>query len=85
MIDILTNYGYTYIGQCHCDGSLTEKYGNGDYEVRVKVRKRLFKIKHAGRSKTMWIPETKLEESLKQIHLSIKEDHSPSNITHVAI
>lgn len=65
MLNLLEQHGYTYTGKCHCDGVETEKYSSGPYEIRVRVRAQIFKVKQNGRSITQWIPISKLEDSLK--------------------
>jgi len=68
MKETLLKYGFHFIGACHCEGFATDKYGKGDYEVRTRDKKGLFKFKHLGRSKTLWIPSEQLEQVLKNIN-----------------
>lgn len=64
----LTIHNYRPNGKCHCDGFTTDKYINGDYEVRVRKKAGTFKIKHHGSSITSWIPVGQLENKLNEIH-----------------
>lgn len=68
MKELLTKYNYTFSNSCNCDGFYIEKYNNGEYQVRLSEKKRIFKIKHKGRSITGWIPTDKLSETLQNIH-----------------
>lgn len=68
MKDILSNYEYKYYGSCHCDGFLVEKYEKGDYQIKYSEKRGIFKIKHKGRSITQWVPVSKIEETLNNIH-----------------
>lgn len=60
MRDILEQYGFTFAGNCHCDGYQTDKYNKGDYQLRVRVKKNTIKLRKGGRSVTQWIPVTQL-------------------------
>jgi hypothetical protein len=71
MKELLTRYGYTYEGSCHCDGFPTEKYKSGDYQVRIRNNKNLFKIKKGGRSITQWVPASQIETALNNIHNAV--------------
>lgn len=71
MKDLLQRYGYTYDGNCHCDGFQTDKYKNGDYQLRIRTRKDQYKIKKCGRSITLWVDIKTMEETLKNIHSNV--------------
>lgn len=71
MKELILRYGYTYTGNCNCEGFSTEKYINGDYLLRLRVKKEMFRIKHKGRSLTQWIPQGKLQETLSNIHNTV--------------
>lgn len=68
MKELLLRYNYAYTGNCNCEGFPTEKYSNGDYQLRIRVKKELFKMKHLGRSVTQWIPTNQLEQTLNYHH-----------------
>jgi hypothetical protein len=56
--ELIEQYGFTFVGNCHCDGQQTDKYDKGDYQLRVRVKKNTIKLKKSGRSVTQWIPVT---------------------------
>lgn len=58
--ELIEQYGFTFAGNCHCDGQQTDKYDKGDYQLRVRVKKNTIKLKKSGRSVTQWIPVTQL-------------------------
>lgn len=68
MIELLKRYGYSYEGQCHCDGFQTEKYRNGDFQIRIRQRRNQFRIKKDGRTITQWVPADQLQTALNNIH-----------------
>lgn len=72
MKELLLQYNYTYDGHCHCDGFPTEKYKLGDYQLRIRTKKELFRIKYMGRTITQWIPIGKLEETLNNYHAAVQ-------------
>lgn len=67
MKELLQRYGFTPDGSCQCDGFQTEKYRNGEYQLRVRVRKDQFKIKKGGISLTIWNPTKDLQQILQNI------------------
>lgn len=67
MNETLKKYHFTYEGNCHCDGYLTEKYHYKSYQCKIRIKKETFKIKENGHSITQWVPLNKLEETLKNI------------------
>lgn len=67
MKELLQRYGFTYEGNCQCDGFQTEKYKNGEYQLRVRVRKDQFKIKKGVISITIWNPLKDLQQTLQNI------------------
>lgn len=69
MKDLLERYNYHHFGHCNCDGFPTEKYRAGDFELRLRINKNLFRIKRLGHSITMWEPTSSLENVLKNIHI----------------
>jgi hypothetical protein len=68
MNDLLTKYNYSPSGKCNCDGFSTDKYKNGDYQLRVRTRHQTFRVKEGGRSLTGWVPIAQMENVLKNIH-----------------
>lgn len=70
MKELLIKYGYEYTGSCHCEGFPTDKYKNGDYQVRLRPKKELFKMKYLGRSITQWISTNMLEQTLNHYHIA---------------
>ena len=68
MKELILRYGYSDAGKCNCDGFPTDKFIKGDYQLRVRTSKSMFKIRHQGRSVTQWIPVSKLQEALNNIH-----------------
>ena len=69
--ELMILYGYRFTGTCHCDGYTTEKYRNGDYELRWRKAKYQFRIKRNNRELMQWQPLTKLEQELKNIHAEV--------------
>ena len=68
MKELIERYGYKFIGNCHCDGFQTSKYSKEGYELRIREKKNMFKLKLAGRSLTMWIPLDTLAQTLLNTH-----------------
>lgn len=68
MKQILSQFGYTPAGSCHCDGFYVEKFEKDDYQIKYSERREVFKIKKGGRSITQWVPVSKIEETLNNIH-----------------
>lgn len=66
MTELLKQYGFDFKGSCSCDGVYSEKYRKGDYEVRWRKRKGIFKIRRFGVSLTGWIIESEIENYLKK-------------------
>lgn len=66
----IAQHGYTYCGKCSCDGHLTEKYKNGNYQLRYRVRQQRFRIKENGSWLFQWTPITELETKLNGIKQS---------------
>ena len=71
MKELLERYGYTYEGKCNCEGFGTDKYKNGDFHLRIRTNKNLFKIKFEGRSLQQWIPIKLLPQTLSNIHVQV--------------
>lgn len=71
MKELLSKYGFKSDGTCQCDGHHTEKYKKDEFEVRIRTRSNLFKIKHGGRSMTQWVPTNKLQESLQNLSVNV--------------
>jgi hypothetical protein len=69
MNEILTQYGFTYTGSCSCDGVYTEKYRNGDYQVRWRKKQGRFRIKQHGNTIVNWTPEIDIENRLKELNV----------------
>lgn len=67
MTELFKQYGFEYTGSCQCDGRHTEKFRKGGYEIRVRIRNEVYKVKLDGRSQTQWNPLSMLEGSLKII------------------
>ena len=68
MKELLERYNYHHFGHCNCDGYPTEKYRAGDFEIRVRESKNLFKIKRMGQSITKWESLQLLQQTLQNIH-----------------
>lgn len=61
-------FGYTFTGTCHCDGQLTEKYRNGDYELRWRKHKYQFRVRQGRTLLNNWAPVNGAETFLKSVH-----------------
>ena len=59
-------YGFEYVGSCSCDGRHTEKYKNGDWQLRHRPKHGTFKFKKKGQSVTDWMDQTRAEEYIKK-------------------
>lgn len=68
MKQTLSNFGYSSAGGCHCSGFYVEKFEKQDYQLQYSEKRGIFKIKHKGRSITQWVPSSKIEETLNNIH-----------------
>lgn len=68
LIQVLLSFGYTYEGQCNCDGFKTYKYRNKEYQFRWRLSKGQFKIKQHGVTKLNWQKISGAEETLNQLH-----------------
>lgn len=66
MIDILTKYGFTYRGTCHCLGPKTHKYKRGDYAVYWNKTAKKFRVKYHGKPITLLKTEDELENTLSK-------------------
>lgn len=64
---IPAQYGFEYTGSCNCGGVHTEKYRNGDYELRVS--KHTFKIRNKGITVSAWLPLIKLIETISELNV----------------
>ena len=58
-------YGFTYKGSCNCDGSYTEKWQRGAYQLRIKQTR--FKIKKDGITIKGWMPIQQLQTELNNV------------------
>lgn len=72
MKDLLSRYGYTFSGNCNCDGFATEKYINDEIQLRIRTKKDVFKMRRYGRSITQWIPINLLQQTLSNIHATVQ-------------
>lgn len=61
-----TQYGFEYSGSCSCDGTHTEKYKNGSWQLRHRPKHGTFKFKKNGQSVTQWMNQEKAEEYIKK-------------------
>lgn len=59
--------GFTYKGSCNCDGSLTQKWERGEYQLKIK--KTRFKIKQNGVTIKAWTPIEQLQTVLNDVAL----------------
>lgn len=66
MIDILTQYGFTFRGTCYCSGPKTFKYKNGDFTVMWIKSRQKFRLKQSGKVLTTLKPESEIEQVLNQ-------------------
>lgn len=64
--EILTSHGFAYHSKCTCDGVYTEKYKNGEWEVRWRRWKYTFKLKKGHTSLTTWLPIDQLNAILEK-------------------
>lgn len=60
-------FGFKYKGSCNCDGSLTEKWELGEYQLRIKATR--FKIKQNGSTIKSWTPIDQLQTVLSNVAL----------------
>lgn len=70
MKEILNQLGYKFTGTCNCDGYYTEKYKNGDYKVKWRVKKGTFKVLKFGMNVTGWQSCETLKHTLT-IHTNV--------------
>jgi len=59
------SFGFSYTGSCSCDGRQTEKYKNGQWQLRHRPKHGTFKFKKNGQTVTDWMSEEKAEEFIK--------------------
>lgn len=85
MKELLERYGYTFDGNCHCDGFATEKYKNDYYQIRIRTGKQTFKIRRGGASLTMWIPIEALEHTLKTYHPELIKENEATKVHKMAV
>lgn len=71
MKELLERYNYHHFGHCNCDGFPTDKYRAGDFELRLREKKNLFKIKRLGHSITGWESVSNLQQTLQNIHQNV--------------
>lgn len=71
MIELLAEYGYTFYGSCNCDGHKTNKYRNGIYKIKWRIKKAQFKVQSRGLTIIPWYPESQAENILKEIHVAV--------------
>lgn len=60
-----TQYGFEYTGSCNCDGVQTEKYKNGEWQLRHRPKHGVYKFKKNGRTVSEWVDQVRAEEFLK--------------------
>lgn len=63
----LSEFGFVYAGSCNCDGSHTEKWKKGEYQLRIKQTR--FKIKQNGVTIKSWTPIDQLQTELQNVAL----------------
>lgn len=73
MKELLERYGYSYVGNCNCDGFTTQKYKRGDFQLRVRTGKNLIKIKKGGHSITQWVPIDLLPIILENTNAALQQ------------
>lgn len=70
MINLLTAYGFKYLGTCNCSGTRNDKYFNGPYVVYLMVKRYQFKIKKDSNTIVPPTPYAQLETTLKKYALT---------------
>lgn len=74
MNDLLIKYGYNQSGVCNCDGHHTHKFKSGNYEIRWRKNRYLFRVREGKDYITEWLPIAQAENKLSEIHATIESN-----------
>lgn len=68
---LIDEYGYRFLGTCTCDGWYTEKYMLNEYQVRIRIHQRKFKVRRYGGTIRNWKPTTELKKTIDELNTKI--------------
>lgn len=69
--ELMKEYGYQFIGGCHCDGYETNKYKNDFRMIRWRKRQNRFQYWEGRTAVKNWTPIVDLPDHLKKIHTDV--------------
>lgn len=66
--EALIKHGYRYAGNCNCDGFNTAKYNAGDYQLKWRKNRYVFRM-YLKRSPVIeWTSVSEVENYLNKLH-----------------
>lgn len=59
---------WKYVGKCHCNATLTIKYGKGDYLIYVMPKRHQFYIKHFNQKIHPITPLNQIAQAINKLY-----------------